>query len=81
MDMIYKNVVTTADNILSGINCTVGAAIQPITKNHLQAARDLGGDPIDLDPSKGDFVSELKELSGSQELILDYSRPYLRRIL
>ena len=57
MNVIYSNIVNAADRFLSGINCTVGAAIQPVTKYHLQAARDLGGDAIDLDPAKGDFVS------------------------
>ena len=57
MNMIYNNVVRAADQYLSGINCTVGSAIQPVTKNHLTAARSLGGDAIDLDPARGDFVS------------------------
>lgn len=57
MNMIYNNVVRAADRFLPGINCTVGSAIQPVTKNHLEAARRLGGDAIDLDPAKGDFVS------------------------
>ena len=57
INMIYNNIVGPANQILPLVNCTVGAGIQPITKNHLQAARDLGGDAIDLDPTKGDFVS------------------------
>ena len=58
MNMIYTNIVNPANQIIPGLNCTVGAAIQPVTKNHLQAARELGGDAIDLDPAKGDFVSK-----------------------
>lgn len=58
MNMIYKNVIDSAEQFVQGINCTVGAAIQPVTRNHLQAARDLGGDAIDLDPARGDFVSK-----------------------
>ena len=57
MNMIYDNVVRAADQYLPGVNCTVGAAIQPVTKSHLAAARSLGGDAIDLDPAQRDFVS------------------------
>ena len=60
MNMIFKSIAETADQILSNVNCTVGAAIQPVTKNHLKAAREFGGDAIDLDPGKGDFVSKYK---------------------
>lgn len=58
MDLIFSNVVVNADNILSQVNCTVGAATQPVTSNHLQAAKNLGGDALDLDPSRGTFVSK-----------------------
>ena len=57
MNLIYKHVVDNANQILPGVNCSVGAAVQPVTKTHLQAARDLGGDAIDLDPARGSFVS------------------------
>ncbi len=57
MNMVYRNVVQAADQLLPGVNCTVGASVQSITKAHLQTALDLGGDAIDLDPLKGDFVS------------------------
>ena len=57
MDMVYIIIVSRADQFLSGINCAVGNAIQPNTKNHIDAARDSGGGAIDLDPAKGDFVS------------------------
>ncbi|KAL9063653.1 MAG: hypothetical protein Q9161_009354 [Pseudevernia consocians] len=59
MNMIYNVVVNAADHHLSGVNCTVGSAIQPVTKNHLEAAQNLGGDAIDLDPAKGNFVIAL----------------------
>jgi hypothetical protein len=32
-------------------------AMQPITTSWLQAARDAGGDAIDLDPADGPFLS------------------------
>ena len=58
MNLIYEQVTQNADRYLSGVNCSVGAAVQPITKFHLQAAKEAGGDAIDLDPGKGDFVSK-----------------------
>jgi hypothetical protein len=66
MNMIFQNVVINANNILRDVNCTVGSATQPITGNHLQAARDLGGDPLDLDPSRGTFVSKCRLLQRLQ---------------
>ena len=33
-------------------------AMQPITTSWLQAARDAGGDAIDLDPADGPFLSK-----------------------
>ena len=33
-------------------------AMQPITNSWLQAARDAGGDAIDLDPADGPFLSK-----------------------
>ncbi|KAI9878975.1 MAG: hypothetical protein M1830_010029 [Pleopsidium flavum] len=59
MDILYANIRNNADAILPGVNCSVGAAVQPITKSHLQAARNLGGDAIDLDPARGNFVIAL----------------------
>lgn len=56
MNLITKTIRENADRLLAGVNCTVGAAIQPVSVSHLQAARDHGGDPMDLDPAKGGFV-------------------------
>ena len=58
MNMLYSNVARNADNLLEGVNCSVGAAVQPITASHLRASINLGGDPIDLDPERGNFVSK-----------------------
>lgn len=34
----------------------LGISMQPITTDFVQAARTLGGDPIDLDPADGSFI-------------------------
>lgn len=59
MDLIYHHIREQADVILAGVNASVGAAVQPITVNHLKAARNSGGDAIDLDPAQGPFVIAL----------------------
>ncbi|KAH7349080.1 hypothetical protein BKA66DRAFT_516624 [Pyrenochaeta sp. MPI-SDFR-AT-0127] len=59
MNLIYRVMIDTAKEILIGVNCTVGAAIQPITQAHIQAARDKGGDALDLNPADGGFVISL----------------------
>lgn len=58
MNLINRHVVQNAEKMLAGVNCTVGAAVQPITTLIQQAARDNGGDALDLDPKDGAFVSK-----------------------
>ena len=58
MNLLYRNIVENADALLTRVNCSIGAAVQPITTAHLQAARTLGGDAIDLNPERGSFVSK-----------------------
>lgn len=58
MNMLYNSIAQNADALLLGVNCSVGSAVQPVTASHLRAARALGGDAIDLDPEKGNFVSK-----------------------
>ncbi|KAL5384416.1 hypothetical protein PMIN06_011072 [Paraphaeosphaeria minitans] len=59
MDLLYRHMRTQADALLPGVNATVGAAVQPITVSHLTAARQRGGDALDLDPARGPFVIAL----------------------
>ncbi|KAF4540637.1 FAD-binding oxidoreductase [Lasiodiplodia theobromae] len=59
MDLLYRHVVKNAQQILPGVNCSVGAAVQPITTLIQQAARDNGGDALNLDPNGGSFVVAL----------------------
>lgn len=54
-----ETVLATAMKYLQGKDVSVGAAIQPLTPAHMQAARDRGGDPMDLDPSKGGVTNVL----------------------
>lgn len=63
MDLLYYHIRKNADIILPGVNCSVGAAVQPITKLHMQAAIDNGGDAIALDPARGNFVSKLPHIT------------------
>lgn len=58
MNVIYQTTTSLADQLLKQTNCSVGSAIQPVTVNHLKAARAAGGDALDLDPARGPFVSE-----------------------
>lgn len=58
MNIIYNTTTGLADQLLKKTNCSVGSAIQPVTVNHLKAARAAGGDALDLDPARGPFVSE-----------------------
>ncbi|KAL8906558.1 MAG: hypothetical protein Q9207_001942 [Kuettlingeria erythrocarpa] len=59
MDIIYNATTGLADQMLSQTNCSVGSAIQPITVDHVKAARAAGGDAMDLDPNRGAFVFAL----------------------
>lgn len=63
MNLIHDHIRTVADQRLSGLNATTGAAVQPITTQHLQAARHRGGDALDLDPARGAFVIALVYVS------------------
>ncbi|KAM3425606.1 hypothetical protein BST61_g7553 [Cercospora zeina] len=40
----------------------IGLSVQPITRSWLQAARDAGGDAIDLDPADGPFIALVMNL-------------------
>ncbi|KAI4215574.1 MAG: hypothetical protein LQ351_002043 [Letrouitia transgressa] len=57
MNVIYQTTTSLADQLLKQTNCSVGSAIQPVTVNHLKAARAAGGDALDLDPARGPFDS------------------------
>lgn len=54
-----RTVLETAARYLGGMNVSVGAAIQPLTTLHMQAARDRGGDPMDLNPANGGITGIL----------------------
>ncbi|KAL9034720.1 MAG: hypothetical protein Q9214_006915 [Letrouitia sp. 1 TL-2023] len=56
MNIIYNTTTSLVDQVLKKTNCSVGSAIQPVTVNHLKAARAAGGDALDLDPARGPFV-------------------------
>jgi hypothetical protein len=88
MNLIYRVMVETAKEIVPGVNCTVGSAIQPITQTHIQAAVDRGGDALDLDPADGSFVSKYSPSTffGRTRMKLDsladaHSRPILRAMV
>ncbi|KAL8644073.1 MAG: hypothetical protein Q9226_007950 [Calogaya cf. arnoldii] len=51
----YKTFISTADSQLAGLNVTLGFATEPVTTSMLRAARQNGGDPMDLDPQRGSF--------------------------
>ncbi|KAI4213892.1 MAG: hypothetical protein LQ351_003587 [Letrouitia transgressa] len=59
MDIIYNTTTSLADQMLKNTNCSVGSAIQPVTVDHLKAAKAAGGDALDLDPARGAFVIAL----------------------
>jgi hypothetical protein len=46
-------------------------ALQPITVSWLQAARDAGGDAIDLDPANGPFICMMRpcNLQSTQRML------------
>lgn len=53
----YDIVIPSANEHLKDIEgSTASIAYQPISHAWLQAARNSGGDAIDLDPAKGSFV-------------------------
>lgn len=55
--LINETIPPIALSMLEGVqNSFVGLSMQPVTKSHLQAARDAGGDALDLDPNDGDFI-------------------------
>ena len=54
LDKLYTQPVIQALQNVTGCGTTL--ALQPITKAQLQAAKDAGGDAIDLDPSLGTFI-------------------------
>lgn len=62
---VSKNTVALLDKVFTQpaiqalqnvTGCGTTLALQPITKAQLQAAKDAGGDAIDLDPSLGTFI-------------------------
>ncbi|KAI1208441.1 uncharacterized protein F4807DRAFT_431346 [Annulohypoxylon truncatum] len=56
--LINQTVTPLALSMLKGVrNSFVGLSMQPITQSHLKAARNAGGDAIDLDPNDGDFIA------------------------
>lgn len=58
MAIINETLIDLANSMLPRVDCVVGAAVQPITEHLLQAARDNGGDAIDLDPADGRFIGK-----------------------
>lgn len=55
VDQTLKPALTALSEV-TGASLTM--EIEPISKLWLQAARDAGGDAIDLDPDDGSFVSK-----------------------
>ncbi|KAI0179441.1 hypothetical protein GGR52DRAFT_306858 [Hypoxylon sp. FL1284] len=56
--IINETIPPIALSMLGNVqNSFVGLSMQPITRSHSQAARDAGGDCMDLDPSDGDFIA------------------------
>ncbi len=60
LDKEYTNFAIQQLKDVAGCGSTL--ALQPITKAHLQAAKDAGGDAIDLDPSMGTFICKRRPL-------------------
>ncbi|PGG97504.1 hypothetical protein AJ79_09174 [Helicocarpus griseus UAMH5409] len=59
MYLINDTVISLAKQEIPGLNVSVGAAVQPVTQQHLKAARAAGGDALDLDPEDGSFIIAL----------------------
>ena len=58
--MTYDIVIGSAATHLKPFNdSNIDLAYQPITKEWIQAARDAGGDALDLDPADGAFIRKL----------------------
>jgi hypothetical protein len=58
MKIILDNMIAKADELLPELNGFVGVAEEPVTPDYLVAARQNGGDPMDLDPADGGFISK-----------------------
>lgn len=58
MYLINDTIIGLAKQELRGLNLSISAAVQPITEAHLTAAQEAGGDPLDLDPADGSFISK-----------------------
>jgi hypothetical protein len=59
MPIIIDTMVTVAKELIPQFNGFVGTAEEPITADHIAAARANGGDPMDLDPADGGVLCML----------------------
>ena len=57
MKIVQNQLVSSQEALLTSVNCSVGAGIQPVTQSFLRAAKSAGGDPMDLNPEDGRFSS------------------------
>ena len=58
MYLVNDTIISLAKRELRHRNVSIGFNIQPVTEAHLTAARNAGGDALDLDPADGSFLSE-----------------------
>ena len=57
--LINDSITEVATTHLKDVeNSQVSLSIQPISKSWLQAAKQAGGDAINLDPEKGNIIGE-----------------------
>lgn len=56
IQLINETVTSAGLSMKNVSDCGLGISMQPITQAFVQAARDAGGDAIDLDPADGSFL-------------------------
>jgi hypothetical protein len=59
MPIVIDTMVDVAKELIPKFDGFVGVAEEPITINHVKAAKANGGDPMNLNPEDGGFLSEL----------------------
>ena len=62
MPIVIDTMVDVAKELIPQFDGFVGVAEEPITVKHLAAAKANGGDPMNLDPKDGGFLSETRFL-------------------
>ncbi|KAF2796778.1 FAD-binding domain-containing protein [Melanomma pulvis-pyrius CBS 109.77] len=81
MPIVIDTMVDVAKELIPQFNGFVGTAEEPITADHLAAARANGGDPMDLDPANGGVFFALYYAAYTDPADDDKAENYLQTLI